>query len=144
MTPIWVGRRQRVNPILSSTTCLSSFFCGLAITSYMSMQIPRKFTPTNSTSGRMMKTTRTYTESIMRPSKVCRGVLWRIKQSSRLLRATMSLWASVPRCWEASYCFNPLAPEMDNHSLAHHLCTILIFYEPRRVTLGNTRHFVEE
>jgi len=29
-------------------------------------------------------------------------------------------------------------------SLAHHLCTIWIFYEPRRVTLGNTRHFVEE
>jgi len=46
------------NPMLSSTTCLSSFFCGLAITSYMPMQRPRKFTPTNSTSGRMMKTTK--------------------------------------------------------------------------------------
>jgi len=39
---------------------------------------------------------------------------------------------------------NPLAPELDIYSLAHHLCKMLIFYERRRVTLGNTRHFVEE
>jgi len=39
---------------------------------------------------------------------------------------------------------HPLALELDIYSLAHHLCTMLIFYEPRRVTLGNTRHFVEE
>jgi len=39
---------------------------------------------------------------------------------------------------------NPLALELDIHSLAHHLCKVWIFYEPRRVTLGNTRHFVEE
>jgi len=39
---------------------------------------------------------------------------------------------------------NPLALELDIYSLAHHLCKMLIFYEPRRVTLGNTRHFVEE
>jgi len=42
------------------------------------------------------------------------------------------------------YFLNPLAPELDIYSLAHHLCTTWIFYEPRRVTLGNTRHFVEE
>ena len=40
--------------------------------------------------------------------------------------------------------FNPLALELDIYSLAHHLCKMCIFYEPRRVTLGNTRHFVEE
>jgi len=40
--------------------------------------------------------------------------------------------------------FNPLALELDIYSLAHHLRKMLIFYEPRRVTLGNTRHFVEE
>ena len=40
--------------------------------------------------------------------------------------------------------FNPLAPELDIYSLAHHLCKIWIFYELRRVTLGNTRHIVEE
>jgi len=40
--------------------------------------------------------------------------------------------------------FNPLAPELDIFSLAHHLCKMLIFYEPGRVALGNTRHFVEE
>ena len=40
--------------------------------------------------------------------------------------------------------FNPLALELDIYSSAHHLCKMLIFYEPRRVTLGNTRHFVEE
>jgi len=40
--------------------------------------------------------------------------------------------------------FNPLALELDICSLAHHLCNMWIFYEPRRVTLGNTRHFVEE
>jgi len=39
---------------------------------------------------------------------------------------------------------NLLAPELDIYSLAHHLFKILVFYEPRRVTLGNTRHFVEE
>ena len=40
--------------------------------------------------------------------------------------------------------FNPLALELDIYSLAHHLRKMWIFYEPRRVTLGNTRHFVEE
>ena len=40
--------------------------------------------------------------------------------------------------------FNPLALELDIYSLAHHLYEMWIFYEPRRVTLGNTRHFVEE
>jgi len=40
--------------------------------------------------------------------------------------------------------FNPLALELDIYSLAHHLCKMSIFYEPRRVTLGNTPHFVEE
>jgi hypothetical protein len=40
--------------------------------------------------------------------------------------------------------FNPLVLELDIYSLAHHLCKMLIFYEPRGVTLGNTRHFVEE
>ena len=37
-----------------------------------------------------------------------------------------------------------LALELDLHSLAHHLCKMRIFYELRRVTLGNTRNFVEE
>ena len=40
--------------------------------------------------------------------------------------------------------FNPLALELDIYSLAHHLCKMLIFYEPRSLILGNTRHFVEE
>ena len=39
---------------------------------------------------------------------------------------------------------NPLALELNLYNLAHHLCKIRIFYEPRRVTLENTRHFVEE
>ena len=39
---------------------------------------------------------------------------------------------------------NPLALELDIYSLAQNLCKVRIFYEPRRVTLGNTRHFVEE
>jgi len=38
----------------------------------------------------------------------------------------------------------PLALELDIYSLAQHLCKMFIFYEPRRVTSGNTRHFVEE
>jgi len=38
----------------------------------------------------------------------------------------------------------PLALELDIYSLSHHLCKMWIFYEPRRVALGNTRHFVEE
>ena len=40
--------------------------------------------------------------------------------------------------------FNPLALELDIYSLAHRLCKMWIFYEPRRVTLGDTWHFVEE
>ena len=40
--------------------------------------------------------------------------------------------------------FNPLALELDIYSLAHHLCKMWIFYKPRSVTLGNSRHFVEE
>jgi hypothetical protein len=39
---------------------------------------------------------------------------------------------------------NPLALELDIYSLTHHLCKKIIFYEPRRVTSGNPRHFVEE
>jgi hypothetical protein len=39
---------------------------------------------------------------------------------------------------------NPLALELDIYSSAHRLCKMCIFYEPRRVPLGNTRHFVEE
>jgi len=39
---------------------------------------------------------------------------------------------------------NPLGLELDIYSLAHHLCAMWIFYEPRRVTLRNTRRFVEE
>jgi hypothetical protein len=39
---------------------------------------------------------------------------------------------------------NPLALELDIYSSAHHLCEMWIFYEPRRVTLGNTWQFVEE
>ena len=39
--------------------------------------------------------------------------------------------------------FNLLALELDIYSLEHHLCKMWIFYETRRVTLGNTRHFVE-
>jgi len=39
---------------------------------------------------------------------------------------------------------NPLSFELDIYNLAHHLCKMSIFYEPRRVTLGNTQHFMEE
>ena len=49
---------------------------------------------------------------------------------------TLWLYSGVP--------FNPLALELDIYSLARHLCKTWIFYEPRRGTLGNTRHFVEE
>ena len=44
----------------------------------------------------------------------------------------------------SKWLFNPLVVELYLYSLAHHLCKMLIFYEPRRVTLGNTQHFVEE
>jgi len=61
----------------------------------------------------------------------------------------MSMWdywlaiCSTGRCMVHNT-FNPLALELDIYSLAHHLCKMWIFYEPRRVTLGNTWHFVEE
>jgi hypothetical protein len=87
------------NPMLSSTTCLSSFYFGLSIISYFSMQRARKFTPNNSTSDPMMKTTKMCIERIMLPSKICRVVLWRIKRPSLLLRDTVSLgmWFSLLR-----------------------------------------------
>jgi len=40
--------------------------------------------------------------------------------------------------------FNPLDLQQDIYSLARHLNKILIFYEPRCLTLVNTRYFVEE
>ena len=40
--------------------------------------------------------------------------------------------------------FNPLDLELDIYSLVHHLCKMWMLYEPRRVALGNTRHFMEE
>jgi len=43
-----------------------------------------------------------------------------------------------------SVVINPLALELDIYSLAHHFCKMRILYEPRSVTLGNTRRFVEE
>ena len=46
--------------------------------------------------------------------------------------------------WDHRGSINPLALELDIYSLAHNLCKMWIFYEPRRVTLGNTRNFVEE
>jgi len=42
------------------------------------------------------------------------------------------------------FLFNPLALELNIYSLAYHLCKISIFYEPGRLTLGDTGHFVEE
>jgi len=51
-------------------------------------------------------------------------------------------------CFFISACvcthINRLALELDIYGLAHHLCKMRLFYEPSRVTLGNTRHFVEE
>ena len=40
--------------------------------------------------------------------------------------------------------FNTLALELDTKIVAHHFCKMWIFYEPKKVTLWNTRHFVEE
>ena len=39
---------------------------------------------------------------------------------------------------------SPLALELGIYSFAHNVCKMWIFYEPRRVILGNTRHIVEE
>ena len=36
--------------------------------------------------------------------------------------------------------FNPLALEMDISIVAHHLCKMWIFYEPKKLTIWNTRH----
>jgi len=43
-----------------------------------------------------------------------------------------------------SVTINPLALELDIYSLAQRLCKMWIFYEPRRITSGNTRRFVDE
>ena len=66
-----------------------------------------------------------------------------------LFRATCAPTAVISITWFSCYwnvrqCnINPLALELDIYSSAHHLCTMWIFYEPRRVTLGDTRHFVD-
>ena len=41
------------------------------------------------------------------------------------------------------FIINPLATELGIYSLAHHLYKWWIYYEPSRVTLGNTCYFVE-
>jgi len=92
-----------------------------------------------------------------------RGNLQRIKFGERLLELApeatgypVSWLKSKLNMWSCKFsgCFlnlrnlvslvNPLALELDIYSWAHNLCKMWIFYEPRRVTLGNTRHFVEE
>jgi hypothetical protein len=66
----------------------------------------------------------------------------------------VAVWSPAAHTWESilfhgpavasvTLKINPLALELDIYSLAHHLCKMWIFYEPRRVTLGNTRHFAE-
>ena len=55
--------------------------------------------------------------------------------------------ASLPKILRNSHStisFTLSALELDIYSLAHHLCKMWIFYEPRRVAVGNTRHFVGE
>ena len=64
-------------------------------------------------------------------------------QASRIVLA-FSAAGIISPIWHAHLHINPLALELDIYSLAHHLYKMWIFYEPRRVTLGNTRHFVEE
>jgi hypothetical protein len=71
----------------------------------------------------------------------------RMAAMSRILITYLKTTPDMTRVGEsgiATVCLNPLALELDIYSLAHHLCKMLIFYEPRSVTLGNTRHFVEE
>ena len=51
---------------------------------------------------------------------------------------------SAAPCTKGRELFNPLALELDIYSSAHHLRKMWLFYEPRRATLGNTRHFVEK
>jgi len=61
---------------------------------------------------------------------------------SRIVQPVVSRytdWDTLP-----TFYINPLALELDIYSLAHYLFKMWIFYEPRRVTLGNTRNFVEE
>ena len=57
-------------------------------------------------------------------------------------------WVTTSELTEETVSFHvridPLALELDIYSLAHHLCKMWLFYEPRRLKLGNTLHFVEE
>jgi len=60
------------------------------------------------------------------------------------ITAEVTSWTPIRKVKIRQSLFNPFALQMNIYSLAHHLCTMWIFYEPRRVTLGNTRHFVGE
>ena len=51
---------------------------------------------------------------------------------------------SVGSCVLRQGILNPLALDSNIYILARHLCKMWIFYEPRRVTLGNTRQFEVE
>jgi len=78
----------------------------------------------------------------------CILVKHNFRNSPRVTRSTV--WglpwrdSNVPKLTPRPYLFNPLALELGIYSLAHYLNKMLIFYEPRRVTLGNTRYIVEE
>ena len=76
--------------------------------------------------------------------------IWRIWWFGRLQGQDIFLFHKTSCGTKQASCsaengyFNPLALELDIYSLAHHLCKMWIFCEPRSATLGNTRHFVEE
>ena len=79
----------------------------------------------------------TWMENRSKPFK--RQYVWSTVRNSAYLHT--QILSNVPSAiwwltlWPWSWTF---------YSLAHHFCKMWIFYEPRRVTVGNTRHFVEE
>ena len=71
--------------------------------------------------------------------RMCSSRQWMVSKFSK--KIVPSSWGSTSSSIFISV-INPLALQLDIYSLAHHLCKMWIFYEPRGVTLGNTRHFV--
>ena len=92
-------------------------------------------------------------QSILNVENVCRDSVYILLFSHTLynkLRVNLILYIKVYGCrpWppnsKGRTQINPLALEQNIYSLGHLLCNMWIFYEPRRVKLGNIRHCVEE
>jgi len=111
-------------------------FCGIATHSALSKSYGR---------GTQWRSWLTYCATSRKfAGSIPEGVIGTCHWRSPSGRTTVMGWTQSLTVMLYMLGVNPLALELDIFSLAHHLWTMWIFYEPRRITLGDTWLFVEE